>query len=222
MDAAQSQESATRALIASAKELDPDSPEFYDACQALIKHSAGRRLQGVGALRSEVVETSPVPDAQSETSEPYQRPTPASNHEADTAALREARRREGEARADVQTLQTELHTVRAQVQSLQSELQAVQTELETRQAELVNVKARYNETLTALEAASERASHSRIEFGNAMSAIAERDAAINEMRQLMADQDREINELQRLLIQAEEARISDASAILDSLDKYRG
>lgn len=221
MDAAQSQESATRALIASAKELDPDSPEFYDACQALIKQSAGRRLQGVGALRSEIVESSPVPDTQNEPPAPYQRPTPASNHEADSAALREARRREGQVRVELQTLQAELQTVRAQVQTLQSELQTVQTDFATRQSELINVKTRYNETLTALEAASERASQARIEFGNAMSAIAERDAAINEMRQLMADQDREINELQQLLIQAEEARISDASAILDSLDKYR-
>ncbi len=221
MDTAQSHEAATRALIASAKELDPDSPEFYDACQALIKHSSGRRLQGVDILRNEIVDTSPVADAQSEAPARYQRPTPTSNVEADSSALREARRREAQVRVELETLQTELQTVRAQVQTLQSELQTVQTELETRHAELANVKARYNETLTALEAASERASHARIEFGNAMTAISERDAAINEMRQIMANQDREINELQRLLIEAEEARISDAAAILDSLDKYR-
>ena len=64
MDAAQSHESATRALIASAKELDPDSPEFYDACQALIKHSTGRRLKDLDALGSEPVEAPPVPDTQ--------------------------------------------------------------------------------------------------------------------------------------------------------------
>ena len=110
---------------------------------------------------------------------PYERPTPTFNGKSDSAALREARRREEQVRVELQTVQ----------------------------AELTNVKARYSETLTALEAASERASHARIEFGNAMSAIAERDAAINEMRQIMADQDREINELQRLLIEAEEARI---------------
>lgn len=193
METAQSHEAATRALIASAKELDPDSPEFYDACQALIKQSAGRRLQGVELLRNDLVATSPVPDTQHESSPPNQRPTPTSNEESDSVALREARRREAQ----------------------------IRTELETIQAELANVKSRYNETLSALEAASERASHARIEFGNAMSAVAERDAAINDMRQKIADQDREINELQRLLIEAEEARISDASAILDSLDQYR-
>lgn len=197
MDTTHSQESATRALIASAKELDPDSPEFYDACQALIKQSAGRRLQGADALDTNVspfLDTSPAPVAPvAPTEAPYQRPSPPSGDDVESAALREARRRESQVRVELQTLQ----------------------------AELASVKARYNETLTALEAASERASQARIEFGNAMSAISERDAAINQMRQSMAEQDREINELQRLLIEAEEARISDASAILDSLDKYR-
>jgi hypothetical protein len=193
MDAAQSHESATRALIASAKELDPDSPEFYDACQALIKHSTGRRLKNLDALGSGPVESPQAPDPQSGTSMPYQRPAPTFNGESDSAALREVRRREEQVRVELQMVQ----------------------------AELANVKTRYKETLAALEAASERASQARIEFANAMSAIAERDAAINQMRQSMADQDREINELQQLLIQAEEARISDASAILDSLDKYR-
>ncbi|MDR7087231.1 chromosome segregation ATPase [Aeromicrobium panaciterrae] len=181
MDAAHSHESATRALIASAEQLDPNSPEFYDACQALIKQSAGRRL----AIRA----TSS--DVQSEA--PFQRPSPAYEGESDNAAVQEARRRESQVRVELQMLQTEL----------------------------TNVKARYADTIDALEAASERASQARIEFGNAMAAIAERDADINEMRQIMADQDREINELQRLLIQAEEARISDASAILDSLDQFR-
>lgn len=194
MDATQSHESATRALIASAKELDPDSPEFYDACQALIKQSAGRRPQGIGAIDSRISpapDTTGVPDTQNEPR--HQRPSPTSEDESESTALREARRREGQVRVELQTLQSEL----------------------------TNVKARYNETLTALEAASERASRARIEFENAMSAIAERDAAINAMRQTMAEQNREINELQRLLIEAEEARIADASAILDSLDKYR-
>lgn len=189
MDATQSHESATRALIESAKDLDPDSPEFYDACQALIKQSAGRRLQGAHAVNG--ADISPVLDVQTET--PFQRPSPTAADEFESAAVREARRRESQVRVELQTLQTEL----------------------------TNVKARYADTIDALEAASERASQARIEFGNAMAAIAERDADINEMRQIMADQDREINELQRLLIQAEEARIADASAILDSLDKYR-
>lgn len=193
MDTTQSPDSTTRALIASAQELDPNSPEFYDACQALIKQSAGRRL----AARTNGVDSAEIPpvlELPAEAEIPQQPPRAARfDAAAESAALREARRREGQVRA----------------------------ELETLQAELTHVKTRYNETLSALEAASERASQARIEFGNAMTAISEREAAINEMRQVIADQDREINELQQLLIHAEEARIADASAILDSLDKYR-
>ena len=48
-----------------------------------------------------------------------------------------------------------------------------------------------------------------------------RDKAIDHLRLLITDRDREIDELQHRLLQAEEARIADASAILESLDKYR-
>lgn len=209
MDTAPGQESDTGTPFAPVKELDPNSPEFFDACQALVKKPTRRRLAAhiherertdvppapAPQVASEPppAQPSPAPAPQVAFEPPPAQPSPAAAAEVDGAALREARRREDQVRARMQALE----------------------------AELSSVKARYNESLQSLELASQRAGQARIEFGNALAAISERDTAINQMRQVIADQDREITELQRRLIEAEEARIADASAILESLDKYR-
>lgn len=199
MDTASHNESTT-SVHTPAHEVDPDSPEFIEACLGLIRQSAARRNRlaawpaGAHAAGDASPDEPSASQARSGAEElRHQLGALTADHESDVAALREARRREDQVRAELETLQHDLS----------------------------NFKKLYADSAAAVQAASQRASEAHDEFADAMTAISDRDAQIEKLGQVIADQDREIADLQRRLLQAEEARIADASAILDSLDRYR-
>jgi len=101
-------------------------------------------------------------------------------------------------------------------------------ELEALRAEFTEVSARYEDTTTALKAASQEASQTGAQLAEAKLAIADRDHVIDKLRQTLAEREQQIlgqdlliEQLENHLLQVEEARAADASAILESLDRYR-
>ncbi len=156
--------------------LDPKSPEFYDACKALIGRSSARRLPGAAGRLEDATD------------------------EAQIAALRDVWLRQAEDRAELEALLAEL------------------TELTTL----------YEDTATALKEASDEVSQTRARLIDAERTISDRDLALERVRQELAEreqqvagQNRLIEDLQQYVLHVEQARAADASAILESLDRYK-
>ncbi len=147
---------------------------------------------------------------------------------ADVKTLEDLGRHQSDARSEVETLRQVLSSMKADRDADISDLREarrreaqVRTELQTLREELNNLAVRYDDTTTALEAAIQRDGQARAELATTMTGISDRDSAVAQLRQIITERDREIEELRRHLLEAEEARVADAAAILDSLNEYR-
>jgi DNA repair exonuclease SbcCD ATPase subunit len=250
MDTDRHTESRTHYLSASEADLDPESPEFLNACLDLIKQSPARSLHSadVGGPRGE---TSPAAHDAARYEESADRQRLARQLETHIDELREAlastqaqikqsaetlreheelRQSLAGARQNGETASLQ-HLVSATISDRDADIAAlrearrregqVRAELDTLRADSTNVRILYDQAAAALEAASQRASQARAEYATAMDVISDRNAAIEQLRRDIATRDREIEDLQRQLLKAEEARIADAAAFIDSLDAYK-
>ncbi|MEO6605441.1 MAG: hypothetical protein ABIN55_07490 [Aeromicrobium sp.] len=150
------------------------------------------------------------------------------DRDADISALREARRRETEARTELETLRKELSGGQAKHSETSTALEAeslrlrqAHTELETLRDQLSSITIDHAETETALAEESKRTRRTQAELATAMQTISNYESALERSRQAISDRDLEIGQLQQHILQVEEARAADATAILESLDKYK-
>ena len=135
---------------------------------------------------------------------------------------------ESDARSEVETLHQVLSAMTADRDTGISDLKEarrreaqIRAELQTLREELTNVNMRYDDTTTALEAAIQRGNQARAELATAMTAISDHDSAVEQLRQIITERDQQIDELRQHLLKAEEARVADAAAFLDSLNEHR-
>lgn len=183
-----------------------DDPDFIAACIATVDTSAALRAELPNGARTRTdppvevatytggrrkVESREGP-ANLATSEPaHEVESPPLSMvpvapSSDRSDLAEARRREVQARADLQSLWEEFN----------------------------HLKQRHDETATELKAVLPREAQARAELAQAMPLIAEHKSAAEELRGVIAARDQEIRELQQYLVAAEEGRVADTAARL--------
>jgi chromosome segregation ATPase len=156
------------------------------------------------------------------------------------ASVREQRSADGKALEDF--LNHQESDIRSEVETLNQVLLAMtadrdaaltgEREAERREAQLRNdlqslreelelVKMRYDNTTKILDTALHEGRQARADLTDAMTMASERDSEVERLRQTITQRDREVDELRQHLLEAEEARVADAAAFLDSLIEHR-
>lgn len=144
----------------------------------------------------------------------------------DAAALEDARRREALARQEVDELRRALTATSADREDRINELtQAMQREASSRtevaalRGELDGMTSRYVDLSAALETVSKHDNQVSSELRMALTAVSDLKTTVEQLRLMVAQRDREIDQLRQALLEAEEARIADATAIIESFGK---
>jgi chromosome segregation ATPase len=106
-----------------------------------------------------------------------------------------------------------------EVHGLRQRLTAVE---EARAADAAAFIRQDRDMATKLAAAVESDSQVRAQLTKTMSVIATHESAAEQLHLVISARDQEINELRQRLLDAEEARVTDAAAFLESLSKHQG